>query len=84
MTRRYDNTELLPRQKWLLGFVGINIIPQRIGNLRARSQWLRESAPENRGHAQQQKQIEALTSGLQKVSAQIEATKPAPQVVNNP
>jgi Chaperone of endosialidase len=43
--------------------------------------------------AQQQKQMEALTAGLQKVSAQLaaaspsrgglEATKPAPQVVNN-
>jgi trimeric autotransporter adhesin len=33
--------------------------------------------------ANQQKQIEALTAGLQKVSAQIEVTKPAPQVVNN-
>ena len=43
--------------------------------------------------AQQQKQIEALTVGLQKVSAQLaaaspsrgglEASKPAPQVVNN-
>ena len=33
--------------------------------------------------AQQQKQIEALTAGLQKVSAQLEASKPAPQVVNN-
>jgi hypothetical protein len=32
----------------------------------------------------QQKQIEALTAGLQKVSAQVEASKPAPQVVNNP
>jgi hypothetical protein len=32
----------------------------------------------------QQKQIDALTAGLQKVSAQIEASKPAPQVVNNP
>jgi len=32
----------------------------------------------------QQRQIEALTAGLQKVSAQIEASKPAPQVVNNP
>ena len=31
----------------------------------------------------QQKQIEALTAGLQKVSAQVEASKPAPQVVNN-
>jgi hypothetical protein len=31
----------------------------------------------------QQKQIAALTVGLQKVSAQLEASKPAPQVVNN-
>jgi hypothetical protein len=34
--------------------------------------------------AEQQKQIETLTEGLQKVSAQLEASKPAPQVVNNP
>jgi hypothetical protein len=33
---------------------------------------------------QQQKQIDALTVGLQKVSAQLEASKPAPQMVNNP
>ena len=33
--------------------------------------------------ARQQRQIDALTAGLQKVSAQIEASKPAPQVVNN-
>jgi hypothetical protein len=32
---------------------------------------------------QQQKQIEALTAGLQKVSAQLEASKLAPQVVLN-
>jgi hypothetical protein len=32
----------------------------------------------------QQEQIEALTAGLQKVSAQLQASKPAPQVVNNP
>ena len=31
----------------------------------------------------QQKQIDALTAGLQKVSAQLEASKPAPQVINN-
>ena len=34
--------------------------------------------------AHQQKQIEALTAGLQKVIAQLEASKAAPQVVNNP
>ena len=41
---------------------------------------------------EQQKEIDALKSGterakeaqIQKVSAQIEASKPAPQVVNNP
>ena len=34
--------------------------------------------------ARQEKQIEALTAGFQKVSAQLEASKPAPQVVVNP
>jgi hypothetical protein len=34
--------------------------------------------------ARQQRQIEALTAGLQKVSAQLEASKATPQVVNNP
>jgi len=33
--------------------------------------------------AEQQKQIEALTEGLQKVSAQLEANKPVPQVAEN-
>jgi len=33
--------------------------------------------------ARQQKQIEALTEGLQKVSAQLEPNKPAPQTVLN-
>jgi SlyX protein len=31
--------------------------------------------------ARQQKQIDALAAGLQKVSAQLEASKPAPKVV---
>jgi hypothetical protein len=33
--------------------------------------------------AQQQKQIQTLTTGLQKVSARVEVSKPAPQVVDN-
>ena len=32
--------------------------------------------------AEQQKQIKALTSGLEKVSAQLELTKPAPQLAD--
>ena len=34
--------------------------------------------------ARLEKQIETVTATLQKVSAQLEASKPAPQVVNNP
>ncbi len=33
--------------------------------------------------AEQQKQIEALTEGLQKVNAKLELNKPAPQIVLN-
>jgi len=33
--------------------------------------------------AQQQKQIEALTAGLQKVAARVEASNPAPRVVSD-
>jgi hypothetical protein len=33
--------------------------------------------------AEKQKQIEVLTAGLQKVSAQLEVSKPAPQVTEN-
>ena len=34
--------------------------------------------------ARLQKQIDAVTAGLQKVSAQLEASKPATRMVNNP
>ena len=33
--------------------------------------------------AKQQKQIEALTTGLQKVSAQVEMSRSVPQIVDN-
>jgi trimeric autotransporter adhesin len=44
----------------------------------------RELEQEEATIAQQQRQIEALTLGLQKVSAQLQVSKPARQVVNNP
>jgi hypothetical protein len=51
---------------------------------------LNEFLKEHRKNEQQEatiaelrQQIEALTAGLQKVSAQLEVNKPAPQVVNN-
>jgi len=44
---------------------------------------LNEFLKEHRKVEQQQKQIEALTAGLQKVSAQVEMSKPAPQTVLN-
>jgi hypothetical protein len=44
---------------------------------------LNEFLKEHRKVEQMQKQIDALTAGLQKVSAQIEVSKPAPQTVLN-
>ena len=44
---------------------------------------LNEFLKEHRKVEQLEKQVEALTAGLQKVSAQLEANKPAPQTVLN-
>jgi hypothetical protein len=44
---------------------------------------LNEFLKEHREVQELKKQVAALTAGLQKVSAQLEASKPAPQVVNN-
>ncbi len=44
---------------------------------------LNEFLKAHRQLQEQQKQIEALTAGLQKVSAQLEASRPAPQMVLN-
>jgi len=44
---------------------------------------LNEFLKEHRKVERLEKQIEALTAGLQKVSAQLESSKPAPQVVLN-
>ena len=44
---------------------------------------LNEFLKEHREVQELKKQVAALTAGLQKVSAQFEASKPAPQVVNN-
>jgi hypothetical protein len=45
---------------------------------------LNEFLKEHRKVEQLERQVAALTAGLQKVSAQLDASKPAPQVVNNP
>ena len=45
---------------------------------------LNEFLKEHREVQELKKQVAALTAGLQKVSAQIQASKPAPQVVTNP
>jgi hypothetical protein len=44
---------------------------------------LNEFLKEHRTVQELKKEVAALTAGLQKVSAQLEASKPAPQVVNN-
>ncbi len=45
---------------------------------------LNEFLKEHREVQELKKEVAALTAGLQKVSAQVQASKPAPQVVNNP
>ena len=45
---------------------------------------LNEFLKEHREVQELKKQVAALTAGLQKVSAQLEASKPTPQVVRNP
>ena len=45
---------------------------------------LNEFLKEHQTVQEMKKQVAELTEGLQKVSAQLEASKPAPQVVNNP
>jgi hypothetical protein len=45
---------------------------------------LNEFLKEHRTVQELKKEVAALAAGLQKVSAQLEASKPAPQVVNNP
>jgi hypothetical protein len=45
---------------------------------------LNEFLKEHREVQELKKQVAALTAGLQKVSARLEASKPAPQLVNNP
>jgi hypothetical protein len=44
---------------------------------------LNEFLKEHRKVEQLEKQVEVLTAGLQKVSAQLEVRKPAPQTVLN-
>jgi len=44
---------------------------------------LNEFLKEHRKVEQLQKQVEALTAGLQKVSAQLELSKPGPQTISN-
>jgi hypothetical protein len=45
---------------------------------------LNEFLKEHQKVQELEKQVEKLTAGLQKVSAQLEASKPSPQVANNP
>jgi len=45
---------------------------------------LHEFLKEHRTVQELKKEVAALAAGLQKVSAQLDANKPAPQMVNNP
>jgi len=58
--------------------------PQTVRYEAVNAMLLNEFLKEHREVQELKKQVEALTAGLRKVSALVEASKPAPQVVNNP
>ena len=58
--------------------------PQTVRYEQVNAMLLNEFLKEHREVQELKKEVAALTAGLQKVSAQLEASKPAPQVVNNP
>jgi hypothetical protein len=58
--------------------------PQTVRYDAVNAMLLNEFLKEHRKVEQLEKKVEALSAGLQKVSAQLEANKPAPRVVNNP
>jgi uncharacterized coiled-coil protein SlyX len=81
-TVRYDQVNAMLLNEFLKEHHKVEEQQATIGELKstvAQQQKIFESKM-----AKQEEQIEALTAGLQKVSAQLEASKPAPQVVNNP
>jgi uncharacterized coiled-coil protein SlyX len=57
--------------------------PQTVRYEAVNAMLLNEFLKEHRKVEQMQKQIDALTAGLQKVSAQLELSKAAPQTVLN-
>ena len=74
---RYDAVNAMLLNEFLKAHQKIEEQPATIAQLRSML------AKQETIDANQQKQIEALTAGLQKVSEQIEMTYPAPQLVDN-
>jgi uncharacterized coiled-coil protein SlyX len=58
-------------------------VAQQQTEVRALSQLKSTIAKQDATIAKQQKQIETLTAGLERVNAQVEVNKPAPQMANN-
>jgi len=75
---RYDSVNAMLLNEFLKDHKKVEEQQATIGIVKA------NSARQEATIARLEQQIEALTAGLQKVSAQIEAREPARQVVNNP
>ena len=64
--------------------VSVEATPIKTGKRAIGHHLLNEFLKEHQKVQKLERQVEKLTTGLEKVSAQLEASKPAPQVVNNP
>jgi hypothetical protein len=76
-TVRYDAVNAMLLNEFLKEHQKVQGLEATIAQLKSRA------GKQEAASAQQQKQIEALTAGLQKVSAQLEVNRPAPQVTQN-
>jgi len=77
MSVRYEAVNAMLLNEFLKEHQKVQELEATIAQLKSRT------GKQEAAGAQQQKQIEALTQGLQKVSAQLELSKPAPQVTQN-
>jgi hypothetical protein len=76
-TVRYEAVNAMLLNEFLKEHQKVQELEATIGQLKS------HAGKQEAASARQQKQIEALTEGLQKVSAQIEVNRPAPQVTQN-
>src|SRR5207248_6113734 len=83
-TVRYDAVNAMLLNEFLKQYKKVQAQQQTIDSQQAAISELKATvAQQQKSGAQQEEQIEALTSGLEKISAQLETSKSAPRIVSS-